>query len=124
VAINGKHECLNEWTINNYPIRLSLKDFNIPNLEIIKFEDIATKRVQGNNLRYECADYRFPMVVAKNVQNPYNKKYRLIDGKNRLHKLKRMGIQSGLFFVISEDEFMKVFNKTKCRIEGINYGDN
>ena len=55
--------------------------------------------------RYSDCEITYPGIIAKNAPNPYNLKYRMIDGKHRIAKLRRMGIHRSLFYVL---EFGKI----------------
>ena len=48
----------------------------------------------------EPEDVKYPCIVLNNAVNPYNKKYRLIDGKHRMAKMRQLGITSSKFYVL------------------------
>jgi hypothetical protein len=49
---------------------------------------------------YEQCDISYPGIICKDAPNPYNKKYRMIDGKHRLSKMKSMNITKSPYYVI------------------------
>tara|TARA_B100001094_G_scaffold82592_1_gene78865 strand:- start:1445 stop:1783 length:339 start_codon:yes stop_codon:yes gene_type:complete len=50
--------------------------------------------------RYDDCDIVYPCILVKNAPNPYNKKYRMIDGKHRIAKMRQNGIHKSLFYVL------------------------
>ena len=50
--------------------------------------------------RYDNCDISYPCILVENAPNPYNKKYRMIDGKPRIAKMRQIGIQKSLFYVL------------------------
>ena len=54
--------------------------------------------------RYRQADPRYPGFVVEGLANPWNKPYRLIDGRRRLHKMLQAGLASGPFLVFQMDD--------------------
>ena len=56
--------------------------------------------------RYNACDINFPGILTEG-QNPYNCRYRMIDGKHRIIKMNNMGIKESLFYVIDYDLFFK-----------------
>jgi hypothetical protein len=55
--------------------------------------------------RYETCNIRIPGIVALDVINPYNKKYRMVDGSHRMAKmLFETKIRESLFYVITKEE--------------------
>lgn len=108
-----------EWALphlrdnNTYCINTS-KLFPIVNdgavsLKTIDFEHIAHHPIWKSNLtgpRFNLADIRFPGIVVENMPNPYNKPYRLIDGKHRLAKMILEGKQRSEFYVFQYEEIL------------------
>ena len=66
-------------------------------IKIISHDRIAWKGI-------DC-EITYPGIIAKNAPNPHNLKYRMIDGKHRIAKLRQMGIHRSLFYVL---EFGKI----------------
>ena len=55
--------------------------------------------------RYQSCNIRIPGIVAVDAVNPYNKKYRMVDGSHRMAKmLLETKIRESLFYVISKEE--------------------
>ncbi len=57
--------------------------------------------------RYQRANIQYPCIVTENVQNPMNKQYRLIDGRHRLMKQMRAGVNKVECYVLDKDDLMK-----------------
>jgi len=60
-----------------------------------------------NGERYTKCDINIPGIVSINAPNPYNKKYRMIDGKHRIRKRLNNGHTHGLFYVFTYEEIKK-----------------
>ena len=76
----------------------------------IAFADIASKPYKGPNpndeksiQRYIKSDPSYPGYIVE-MQNPYGKRYRMIDGRRRLHKQTESGKTSGNFYVFQFNE--------------------
>ena len=116
---NKVHSCVNsklygDWTIDNVAYQVHLNDLyqylTDDRLINIKFEDIGYKlynKSQLFNSKYLHCDINYPGIVAENVDNPYNKKYRLIDGNHRLFKMVSNNIYNANFYCISKSELYK-----------------
>ena len=64
-------------------------------------EEMATNEcICCNGLRYLKCDIKYPCIVLNNAVNPHGKKYRLIDGKHRMAKMRKQGITSSEFYVL------------------------
>lgn len=75
--------------------------------------EIAHKELDSidiNGGRYIAADTRFPVLVVEGMQNPYNKKYRLIDGRHRLLKTINEGKAELRVYVVTESDVMQFCN--------------
>ena len=57
--------------------------------------------------KYHSADPSYPGIILKNAPNPYDSKYRMIDGRHRIMKLLYSGVTSSQFYVIDYDEIKK-----------------
>jgi len=80
-------------------------------LKNIKLDDIAWKgkdlypKKSGNNCyccrgrKYRNCDVKYPLIIAKNASNPFNDKYRMIDGRHRIQKLLLNGYVESLCYV-------------------------
>ena len=84
-------------------------------LETILLSDIAWKgkhdpvRYRRVGQRHEMADTKFPGIVAFNAPNPYNDKYRMIDGNHRIYKLTLQNVKESLFYVLNYEEIKDLF---------------
>jgi hypothetical protein len=54
--------------------------------------------------RFESADPKFPGLLVRGMPNPQSTRYRLIDGRRRLEKLRRKGAISSLYYVFEISE--------------------
>ena len=80
-------------------------------LENIKLDNIAWKgkdlypKKSGDNCyccggkKYRNCDTKYPLIIAENAPNPFNDKYRMIDGRHRIQKLLLNGHTEGLCYV-------------------------
>jgi len=54
--------------------------------------------------RFEAADIRYPGLLVQDMPNPCQLPYRMIDGRRRLEKLRRMGLGESWFHVFTFTE--------------------
>jgi len=54
--------------------------------------------------RFESADPKFPGLLVLDMSNPQSTRYRLIDGRRRLEKLRRKGAISSLYYIFEFSE--------------------
>ena len=92
-------------------------------LENIKLDDIAWKgkdlypQKSGNNcyccagIKYQRCNTKYPLIIAKNALNPFNNKYRMIDGRHRIQKLLLNGHTYGLCYVFDINELRPYIRK-------------
>lgn len=112
MRIRGYHSCTKSWAVNGIEGRVHVSFLleGTPPLKIIPFDEIGYKPLpSGTTIRDHRADPRFPCVVAEGAPNPYNKKYRMCDGRHRLYQMILEGKKDAVFFVISKEKFMSVF---------------
>ena len=97
---------------------IKLKDLVLSDdkLKVIKLEEIAWKGKNyfpnkcGNNcyccggIKYKRCNTKYPLIIAKNTLNPFNNKYRMIDGRHRIQKLLLNGHTFGLCYVFDFSE--------------------
>ena len=102
-----------DWRINKneYVFNIALLYPFLKNKKLVKFTDIGWK---GKNLkfnlnidRYKAADIGYPCILTEG-QNPYNCKYRMLDGKHRINKMINMGMSESLFYVVDYNIFSKL----------------
>jgi hypothetical protein len=60
-----------------------------------------------NSIRYINADINMPGIVAKNMENPFMKEYRMIDGRHRLLKTIDLGKRNFNSYVLDREEILK-----------------
>jgi len=127
--LKGYHACWNggygDWTlyeVGNTPARIRLKSIKHlltdNRLQSLKHEDISwkgkdlrsdvvgTRCVCCGGRRYVTCDISIPCIVLENVSNPDNLKYRMIDGKHRMMKMRAHGQLDSMFYVLSLDSIL------------------
>ena len=113
-----KNDWERDWSITDQPLYLFLEDiihFLTPDrLETVLLSDIGWKGKHDlslipKNLRYKHADPYIPGIIAFNAPNPYNDKYRMIDGKHRIHKLVSQNIKESEFYVLDFKDIKPFF---------------
>ena len=113
--LKGRHSCTGKWRIwpdlDSYvnladdiqPLLYGRDPILIPHDEIAWwFMDTPESKIDE---RYQTCNIRVPGIVALDAINPYNKKYRMIDGSHRMAKmLLETKIRESLFYVITKEE--------------------
>ena len=118
-TLTGYHDCIKndrygDWRLfeNISAIDLEKIRYLLTETQTLNHEDIAWKGmylpeemvtsecVCCGGLRYLECDVKYPCIVLNNAVNPYNKKYRLIDGKHRMAKMRQLDITSSKFYVL------------------------
>ena len=115
----GRHWCnidptYGDWRIDGKEYVLHLERIKSllkkESKKLIKFSEIGHKGKDMNpslaEERYNACDIKFPGILTEG-QNPYGCKYRMIDGKHRIIKMKNMGMTESLFYIIDYDLFIK-----------------
>ena len=117
--LTGYHDCIKndrygDWRLfeNVSGINLERIKYLLTETQILNHKDIAWKGMClpeemvtdeciccGGLCYLEC-DIKYPCIVLNNAVNPHNKKYRLIDGKHRMAKMRKRGITSSEFYVL------------------------
>ena len=91
------------------PERLvKLKHDNIWHREFIDAELISNEF----HIRHDEAEISWPCIVVENASNPHDKKYRMIDGRHRIYKMKELGVDESIFYVLELEIFNKYLKKT------------
>ena len=62
-------------------------------------------------IKYQRCDTKYPLIIAKNALNPFNNKYRMIDGMHRIQKLLLNGNTHGLCYVFDINELRPYIRK-------------
>ena len=115
----GRHWCnidptYGDWRIDGKEYVLHLerikKYLKKESKKLVKFSEIGYKGKDMNPClveeRYNACDIKFPGILTEG-QNPYGCRYRMIDGKHRIIKMKDMGMTESLFYIIDYDLFIK-----------------
>lgn len=107
------HWVCDEWGIddNVYTLdeKLLFNYIKIKKLSPISLEfiNVAYRNdVDRECFRFKLANIKYPMIVSE-IMNPYNRPYRLLDGKHRIHKLIDQGISRGFFYNIPREFVLK-----------------
>ena len=110
-----------DWRINGETYFLELDNYKHllteERLKKVSFDDIGFKGRHLTNLRgpmcmccdgerYYSANIKFPGILVENMVNPYNLKYRMIDGKHRIEKMINLGMTSSYFYVLQISDLM------------------
>lgn len=91
-------------------IDLAMKHMPGKQAETVRFSDICAKPGDwfgGDDFsgkRYEEADPKYPGILIRAMPNPCDLLYRMVDGRRRMEKLKRNGIDAGKFFVFEFED--------------------
>lgn len=118
--INGWHSCYGDWTLHEVSkelVRIRLNSIQHlltdDRLQLLNHKDISWKgknyplSVTGKHCiccagrRYHNCDINVPCIVLENASNPDNLKYRMIDGKHRMMKMRAHGQLDSMFYVLS-----------------------
>lgn len=78
----------------------------------IKIGDIAFKDLSvicTKSSRYLKANTTYPVIVVKDMVNPFNKPYRLIDGRHRLLKYKNKNEDFINAYVLNQNDIKRFF---------------
>lgn len=116
------HTCMNlnlfnkitlnwDWRINNknyiFYFEPILNKLITIKPKLIKYENICIKYSDITIPRNINANIYLPGIAVETNINPENKKYRCIDGVNRIIKLKNKNITESYFYIIKEELFLK-----------------
>ena len=118
-VLTGYHDCVKsnyygDWRLfeNVNHIDLERIKYLLTETQTLNHEDIAWKGMDlpeemvtnecicCDGLRYLECNIKYPCIVLNNAVNTHNKKYRLIDGKHRMAKMRKQGITSSKFYVL------------------------
>ena len=83
-----------------------IKPQSIP-IKDIAYKDLANIDVQG--ARFIMANQHFAGIVVENMENPYDKKYRLIDGRHRLLKTIQDNDKHFMAYVLQPSDARKFY---------------
>ena len=97
-------------TSNLYPL-IKYRKLNPIELHIDEFAYKSLDTIEINHHRYKLADVAYPLFAVEGMENPHNKKYRMIDGRHRLLKQINLGKDKFLFYIFQYDEIKHYINK-------------
>ena len=122
--MNKFHECVSnrhgDWTIGGkqyfLPISVVLDYIKTSNttIESVPLKKIAWKGMHTANTdeydqRYHDCDISFPGVIVEDGENPYDYKYRMIDGCHRIRKIMTETSKTHSdFYVLKNEEFIRL----------------
>ena len=125
--MNEFHECVanrhGDWRIGGkqylLPVKVILDYIKTTNktatqvcLNDIGWKGLNTKDTDSLSQRYHKCDISFPGVIVEGAENPYLKKYRMIDGCHRIRKIIRETNRTHSdFFVLSNEEFLELLEE-------------
>ena len=89
------HVMTDEWSIGSFTGQIYMpKIWSYIKSHKIRPEDVELSLISHKPLevdimsaRYQLASPEFPLTIVDGMPNPHNKRYRMIDGRHRLHKL-------------------------------------
>jgi len=106
-----------KWQLKNYPPAVldarrlyNLAKFRDMQAKNIDINEIAYKElncIDSNSPRYILADTLYPCVVVENMENPFYKPFRMVDGRHRLLKNLRMGVTTINCYVFNTYDVFK-----------------
>lgn len=104
------HGMSQDWQLGKWPesfidIMQVHKIASEDKIRNVSFDEIASKPYtpplpsnSKGHKRYSDSDINYPCYLVE-MENPYSKRYRMIDGRRRLYKMKEAGQVSGQFIV-------------------------
>jgi hypothetical protein len=110
------HTMYGDWALDGREysyialIDLVMKHMSGKQLEPIHFSEICAKpgdwfgTEDFSGERYEAADPKYPGILIRDMPNPCDRPYRMVDGRRRMEKLKRGGYDTADFLVFEYDE--------------------
>ena len=108
-----------DWALPNLPDMIidsyyvySYINFKKYKPEYLPISDIAYKDISNIDVedsRYLTADTSFPGIVVKDMPNPYNKPYRLIDGRHRILKRLNDDQETVNVYILTEQDIRKFY---------------
>lgn len=109
------HKLDGEWAVPSLPSAVNvsvlfsyLKDKETKKVNI---KDIAYKPITDSDLdkhRLINADTKYPVILVDDMPNPYNSKYRMVDGRHRIRKLIDLGSTTVVAYILSFKDFRRL----------------
>jgi hypothetical protein len=117
-----------DWRIDGNAYRLCIDDIQHlltdDKKQTVKLDEICWKgynlgesKIGPNCICCNGARYKSihlsndPSVIVTNMSNPANRKYRMVDGKHRLHRLVLNGSTEGVFYVLDYSEIKEYMKR-------------
>ncbi|CAN5232161.1 hypothetical protein BH24PSE2_BH24PSE2_18030 [soil metagenome] len=79
--------------------------------QLLQLSDVCYRDRIVSMQRYRNCDVSQPGIVAENAANPCEKRYRLLDGNHRVHKLIASGATTHRFYVLEPEDFRHLVEK-------------
>ncbi len=110
------HTMYGDWALSGREysyialVDLAMKHMPGKHAETVRFSDICAKPRDWFGVddfsgeRYEAADPKYPGILIHAMPNPCDRAYRMIDGRRRMEKLRRGGLEAGKFFVFEFED--------------------
>ena len=65
--------------------------------------------------RYKNCNTKYPGIISYNAPNPYDNKYRMIDGRHRIIKLLREGVTESLYYTLNFNDIKHLIEYDRSR---------
>jgi len=108
-----------EWKLSNKPelilpilpiiqlIKHRKLNFTVIDIEKIAYKDLSM--IDKTSLRYTLANTEYPVIVILGMENPFNKEYRLIDGRHRVLKHLTAGAKEIAAYNLAEEDIERFY---------------
>ena len=122
-----------DWTINDQPSDTTYL-IDLKNIQhLLKEDKIQTlshneicwksmdKPLTSEDFDMKSIKLKYPCIVLTNAKNHKNLKYRMIDGRHRMSKMKTLGINESEFYVLDYEE-VKEYIQDRTEVQ-LNFRD-
>lgn len=109
------HCCTDVWRVREEDLFIMIEPLlstciKTRKAQLIDHQDIAwkcmdkpTKKIDA---RYHSCDFRYPEILVEGVSNPFDRRYRMVDGSHRMAKMYlETDIRQSFYYLISKEEF-------------------
>jgi len=86
---------------------IKMKNFEPKQIDPIVIAYKPLTNICKSSIRYVKADINLPGIVVKDMENPFTKEYRMIDGRHRLLKSIDLGKKKFNSYVLEREEILK-----------------